>query len=234
MRRHPGFTSTRLHKAVSTEARFHFINFAEWESTDHFQKAIESVEFKQLTEPHMETFPHYPGLYKVIRTWHHIAADDYGLAVDPLHAIHSSFCLPLQFINALCSAGKDTLKSDAHLCLYCRNIDYCQFFHLNGTRWVIWFKVGNRWCRNTLIWWFWALCSGKNGRRTMPYYREISDKAFRIKSRWPMFCFARVKGSPKNNFPFSHLIFMSFSPDPHSQKPRNNTTIPAALRNRIE
>jgi len=68
MKRQPGFISTRLHKAVSTEARFHFINVAEWESADHFQKAIESVEFKQLTEPHMELFPHYPGLYKVIRT----------------------------------------------------------------------------------------------------------------------------------------------------------------------
>ena len=32
-----------------------------------------------------------------------------------MHAIHASFFLPLQFINALCSAVKDTLKSDAHL-----------------------------------------------------------------------------------------------------------------------
>ncbi len=67
MKRQPGFISTRLHKAVSREARFHFINVAEWESADHFQKAIESEAFKELTAPYMKVFPHYPGLYKVIR-----------------------------------------------------------------------------------------------------------------------------------------------------------------------
>jgi heme-degrading monooxygenase HmoA len=67
MKRQPGFISTRLHKAVSTEARFHFINVAEWESADHFQKAMESDAFKELTAPYMKVFPHYPGLYKLIR-----------------------------------------------------------------------------------------------------------------------------------------------------------------------
>ena len=68
IRRQPGFISTRLHKAVSSEARFHFINVAEWESAEHFQSVIESEAFKTLTAPYMELFPHYPGLYKVIRT----------------------------------------------------------------------------------------------------------------------------------------------------------------------
>ena len=68
MRHQPGFISTRLHKAVSPEARFHFINVAEWESAEHFQTVIESEAFKELTAPYMELFPHYPGLYKVIRT----------------------------------------------------------------------------------------------------------------------------------------------------------------------
>ena len=68
MRRQPGFISTSLHKAVSPEARFHFINVAEWESAEHFQSAIENQAFKALTAPYMELFPHYPGLYKVIRT----------------------------------------------------------------------------------------------------------------------------------------------------------------------
>ena len=68
LRRQPGFIFTRLHKAVSPEARFHFINVAEWESAEHFQTAIESEAFKELTAPYMEIFPHYPGLYKVIRT----------------------------------------------------------------------------------------------------------------------------------------------------------------------
>jgi len=50
LRHQPGFISTRLHKAVSPEAQFYFINVAEWESADHFQTAIESVEFNRL--PH--------------------------------------------------------------------------------------------------------------------------------------------------------------------------------------
>ena len=68
MRHQPGFISTRLHKTVSPQARFHFINVAEWESAEHFQTVIESEAFKELTAPNKELFPHYPGLYKVIRT----------------------------------------------------------------------------------------------------------------------------------------------------------------------
>ena len=68
MRKSPGFISTRLHRAISPEARFHFINMAEWESPEHFMAAIESDEFKQATAGSMEAFPHFPGLYEVIRT----------------------------------------------------------------------------------------------------------------------------------------------------------------------
>ena len=68
MKRQPGFISTRLHRAVSPEARFHFINVAEWQSAAHFQVAIASKEFQRLIEPYMEVCPHYPGLYEVIRT----------------------------------------------------------------------------------------------------------------------------------------------------------------------
>lgn len=68
LRHRQGFISTRLHKAVSPGARFHFINVAEWESIECFQNAVESEGFKELTAPYMETFPHYPGLYTVIRT----------------------------------------------------------------------------------------------------------------------------------------------------------------------
>jgi heme-degrading monooxygenase HmoA len=68
MKRQPGFISTRLHRAVSPEAKFHFINVAEWQSAAHFHAAVGSEEFKRLTEPYMAVFPHYPGLYEVIRT----------------------------------------------------------------------------------------------------------------------------------------------------------------------
>ena len=68
MKRQPGFIATRLHRAVLPDARFHFINVAEWESAAHFQAAVGSTEFQQLIEPYMEVCPHYPGLYEVIRT----------------------------------------------------------------------------------------------------------------------------------------------------------------------
>ncbi len=68
MRRQPGFISTRLHRAVAPGARFPLINVAEWESAEYFFSAAASEEFKKLVEPYMEVFPHYPGLYEVIRT----------------------------------------------------------------------------------------------------------------------------------------------------------------------
>jgi heme-degrading monooxygenase HmoA len=68
MRKQPGFLSTQLHKAVVPWAHFKLINVAEWESIEHFNAAGNSSEFKDLTEPYKELFPHYPGLYEVVRT----------------------------------------------------------------------------------------------------------------------------------------------------------------------
>ncbi len=68
MRNSPGFISTRLHRAISPNARFLLINIAEWESPEYFQAAIESDAFKKATEEGMEAFPHFPGLYEVVRT----------------------------------------------------------------------------------------------------------------------------------------------------------------------
>lgn len=69
MRKHPGFVSTRLYRATVPWARFHLINVAEWESAKDFQAAIDSEGFKALTDPYMEVFPHFPGLYEVVRTY---------------------------------------------------------------------------------------------------------------------------------------------------------------------
>ncbi len=68
MRNAPGFISTRLHRAISPNARFLLINMAEWESPEHFQAAIEGDDFKKATAGSMEAFPHFPGLYEVVRT----------------------------------------------------------------------------------------------------------------------------------------------------------------------
>jgi heme oxygenase (mycobilin-producing) len=68
MREQPGFISSRLHRALSPDARFRFINVAEWESAEHFHAVVSSDEFQTLTAGSRERFPHYPALYEVIRT----------------------------------------------------------------------------------------------------------------------------------------------------------------------
>ena len=68
MRRQPGYLSTRLHRALSPDARFTYINVAEWESAEHFHAAVSSDEFQKLTAGSRERFPHYPALYEIIRT----------------------------------------------------------------------------------------------------------------------------------------------------------------------
>ena len=68
MRKQPGFISTQLHRAIVPWARFQLVNVAEWSSVAHFEAAINSEEFKKLTDPYMDIFPHYPGLYEVVKT----------------------------------------------------------------------------------------------------------------------------------------------------------------------
>ena len=63
MQRQPGFVSTRLHRSLSEDARFGFINFAEWESPAHFKRAVESEEFKAMAAA---SPPNFPSLYEVV------------------------------------------------------------------------------------------------------------------------------------------------------------------------
>jgi len=42
MRHAPGFRSLRLHKSVDSQAKFRFVNVAEWESAQQWQEAVKS------------------------------------------------------------------------------------------------------------------------------------------------------------------------------------------------
>jgi heme-degrading monooxygenase HmoA len=66
MRSRPGFVSTRLHRAVSPNPRFRFVNVAEWESPQAFQAAVTSPEFQAMAAG---TPPNYPALYEVVRAF---------------------------------------------------------------------------------------------------------------------------------------------------------------------
>ena len=65
MRKQPGFLSSRLHRALAPDARFRFINVAEWESPQEFQAAVGSQEFRELAR---DAPGNFPALYEVVRS----------------------------------------------------------------------------------------------------------------------------------------------------------------------
>jgi heme-degrading monooxygenase HmoA len=66
MRSRPGFVTSRLHRAVSPNPRFRFVNVAEWESPQDFQTAVTSPEFQAMAA---DAPPNYPALYEVVRVF---------------------------------------------------------------------------------------------------------------------------------------------------------------------
>jgi heme oxygenase (mycobilin-producing) len=65
-RAQPGFVSLRLHRAVSPQARYRFVNVAVWESAAQFRAAHETDEFRRLVgQPGYREFPSSPSLYQV-------------------------------------------------------------------------------------------------------------------------------------------------------------------------
>ncbi len=65
LRGQPGFVGTRLHRALRPDARFRFINVAEWESPQEFQAAVTSDEFREIAQG---AAPGSPALYEVVRS----------------------------------------------------------------------------------------------------------------------------------------------------------------------
>ena len=66
MRHAPGFRSLRLHKSVDSQAKFRFVNVAEWESAQQWQEAVRTQPAR-ITEVMREKWPTaYPALYQVI------------------------------------------------------------------------------------------------------------------------------------------------------------------------
>lgn len=65
MRQQPGFVSSRLHRALGSDARFRFINVAEWASPQDFQAAVTSDAFREIAKG---AGPGAPALYEVVRS----------------------------------------------------------------------------------------------------------------------------------------------------------------------
>jgi heme-degrading monooxygenase HmoA len=65
MREQPGFVSSRLHRALGPDARFRFVNIAEWASPHDFQAAVGSEQFREIAKG---AAPGAPSLYEVVRS----------------------------------------------------------------------------------------------------------------------------------------------------------------------
>jgi heme-degrading monooxygenase HmoA len=66
-RRQPGFRSLRLHRAVSDDAVYRWVNVATWESEQHFRAAHATDEFREVvTADGWDSFPSTPVLFEVV------------------------------------------------------------------------------------------------------------------------------------------------------------------------
>lgn len=63
----PGFVSLRLHRAVSPQAEYRWVNVANWESEQQFRAAHGTEEFRRVvTQAGWEEFPSSPLLFEVV------------------------------------------------------------------------------------------------------------------------------------------------------------------------
>lgn len=63
----PGFVSLRLHRAVSADAEYRWVNVATWACEADFRAAHGTAEFRRVvTQPGWEEFPSSPMLFQVV------------------------------------------------------------------------------------------------------------------------------------------------------------------------
>ena len=65
LRGQPGYLATRLHRSLSPEADFRFVNIGRYTSPQTFQAAIGQPEFRQAAAAIQHRA--HPGLYEVVR-----------------------------------------------------------------------------------------------------------------------------------------------------------------------
>jgi heme-degrading monooxygenase HmoA len=66
-RTQPGYVSNRLHRAVSPNAAYQFVNVVQWRSEADYQAAHRAPAFlEQVQAPEWQEFPNRPALYTVV------------------------------------------------------------------------------------------------------------------------------------------------------------------------
>lgn len=65
----PGYVSTKLHQSLQTDATYHLVNIAEWESVETFASATQKMKEYLRSEKikMVEGLKYDPALYRVIR-----------------------------------------------------------------------------------------------------------------------------------------------------------------------
>ncbi len=67
LKKQAGFVSTALHKAVSANPDFRFVNVSCWESDDAFRSATQNPDF-QAASGRLTPYPIHASAYEVVRT----------------------------------------------------------------------------------------------------------------------------------------------------------------------
>jgi heme-degrading monooxygenase HmoA len=62
----PGYVSHRLHRSLAPDARFRFVNYAVWESLEHFQAAHDDGFRQLLANPQWRDFVPDGALYEAV------------------------------------------------------------------------------------------------------------------------------------------------------------------------
>jgi heme-degrading monooxygenase HmoA len=63
----PGYIDAALHRTVSPDADFRFVNVAHWESAETFQVAIQSPGFREASRL-LSGYGHHPALDQIVST----------------------------------------------------------------------------------------------------------------------------------------------------------------------
>lgn len=66
MRAKPGYVSHRLHRSLSADARYRFINYVHWDSVETWQAAHDDGFRELVTKPEWAEFTSTPALYEVV------------------------------------------------------------------------------------------------------------------------------------------------------------------------
>ena len=70
MRQQPGYLSHRLHRAIEPDGQFRFVNVADWESHESFDKAHDDGFWQLVRKPEWQEFPAMPALFEVVHENH--------------------------------------------------------------------------------------------------------------------------------------------------------------------